>query len=61
MAVMNVEMAEMIRERTKTPFASFDGDQTDPRNFSEAQFDTRVEALSEVMEQNMANAENQNA
>lgn len=54
-------MAEMIRERTKTPFASFDGDQTDPRNFSEAQFDTRVEALSEVMEQNMANAENQNA
>jgi len=61
MAVMNVEMAEMIAARTNTPFASFDGDQTDPRNFSEAQFDTRVEALAEVMEQNMANAANQNA
>jgi len=58
MAVMNVEMEEMISKRTNTPFASFDGDQTDPRNFSEAQYDTRIEALSETMEQNIAAKQN---
>ena len=32
-----------------------DGDQTDARNFSEAQFDTRVEALAEMMADKKAN------
>lgn len=51
MGFLNVETAEIVKEKTGVPFASFDGDQTDPRNFSEAQYDTRVEALSEIMEQ----------
>ena len=31
---------------------TFDGDQSDPRVFSEAQYETRVEALVEIMEAN---------
>ena len=50
MSFLNVETAEIIDERTKTPYVSFDGDQTDPRNFAPAQFDTRVQALSEMMD-----------
>jgi benzoyl-CoA reductase/2-hydroxyglutaryl-CoA dehydratase subunit BcrC/BadD/HgdB len=30
----------------------FDGDQSDPRVFSEAQYETRVDALIEIMEEN---------
>jgi benzoyl-CoA reductase/2-hydroxyglutaryl-CoA dehydratase subunit BcrC/BadD/HgdB len=30
--------------------ASFDGDQADARNFSEAQYDTRVQGLTEIMQ-----------
>lgn len=50
MSLLNVETAEIVSEKTNTPYGSFDGDQTDPRNFSEAQFDTRVQALTEMME-----------
>lgn len=50
MSFLNVETAEIIKEKTGLPYVSFDGDQTDPRNFSPAQFDTRVQALSEMME-----------
>ena len=42
-------MYEMGRQVGK---ASFDGDQADPRNFSEAQYDTRVQGLMEIMEAN---------
>ena len=52
MSFLNVETAEIVKERTGVPYVSFDGDQTDPRNFSPAQFDTRVEALAEIMEEN---------
>ena len=52
MSFLNVETAEIVKERTGVPYVSFDGDQTDPRNFSPAQFDTRVQALAEIMEQN---------
>ena len=48
------EMEREVRERTGIPTATFDGDQADPRNFSEAQYDTRVQALIEVMEANKA-------
>lgn len=51
MSFLNVETAEIVKERTGIPYASFDGDQTDPRNFSEAQFNTRVQALAEIMDQ----------
>ena len=45
-------MEREFRERTGIPTVTFDGDQADPRCFSEAQYDTRVEALMEIMEEN---------
>ena len=50
-------MAEMQRRFTKdlgVPCAGFDGDQADPRNFNEAQYETRVQGLVEAMEANQA-------
>ncbi|MBQ1311408.1 MAG: 2-hydroxyacyl-CoA dehydratase, partial [Blautia sp.] len=44
------EMSRQIGEQCDIPVASFDGDQADPRNFSEAQYDTRVQGLMEIME-----------
>ncbi|NTW72616.1 MAG: 2-hydroxyacyl-CoA dehydratase [Eubacteriaceae bacterium] len=46
------EMSRQIGEACEIPVASFDGDQADPRNFSEAQYATRVQALTEIMESN---------
>ncbi|MCQ2566915.1 MAG: 2-hydroxyacyl-CoA dehydratase family protein [Mogibacterium sp.] len=46
------EMSRQIGEACGIPVASFDGDQADPRNFSEAQYDTRVQGLMEIMESN---------
>lgn len=46
------EMSRQIGEECGIPVTSFDGDQADPRNFSEAQYDTRVQGLMEIMEQN---------
>ena len=46
------EMSRQIGEACGIPVASFDGDQADPRNFSEAQYDTRVKGLMEIMEAN---------
>jgi benzoyl-CoA reductase/2-hydroxyglutaryl-CoA dehydratase subunit BcrC/BadD/HgdB len=46
-------MQEMQRRWHKdlgVPVVGFDGDQADPRNFSEAQYATRVEGLFEMME-----------
>lgn len=50
MSLLNVETAEMLQQQNNLPYVSFDGDQTDPRNFAPAQFDTRIQALSEMME-----------
>ena len=44
------EMSRQIGEDCGIPVASFDGDQADPRNFSEAQYETRVQGLCELME-----------
>lgn len=52
MSFLNVETANLVQEATGVPHVSFDGDQTDPRNFAPAQFDTRVQALNEMMEVN---------
>jgi len=49
MAFLNGEGAEFINTKKKAPFVSFDGDQTDPRVFAPAQFETRIQALSEMM------------
>ena len=46
------EMSRQIGEACGIPVASFDGDQADPRNFYEAQYDTRVQGLMEIMEAN---------
>ena len=46
------EMSRQIGEACGIPVASFDGDQADPRNFSEAQYVTRVQGLMEIMEAN---------
>lgn len=45
------EMSRQIGEECNIPVVSFDGDQADPRNFSEAQYETRVQGLTEIMEQ----------
>lgn len=46
------EMSRQIGEDCRIPVTSFDGDQADPRNFSEAQYETRVQGLTEIMESN---------
>ena len=46
------EMSRQIGEQCNIPVVSFDGDQADPRNFSEAQYETRVQGLMEIMESN---------
>ena len=46
------ELERQLRERAGIPTMTFDGDQSDPRIFSEAQYTTRVEALVEIMEAN---------
>ncbi len=48
------EMSRQIGEACNIPVTSFDGDQADPRNFSEAQYDTRVQGLVEIMDENKA-------
>ena len=51
------EMSRQIGEACGIPIASFDGDQADPRNFSEAQYETRVQALTEIMAANSSGGE----
>jgi R-phenyllactate dehydratase, medium subunit len=46
------EMSRQVGDICGIPVTSFDGDQADPRNFSEAQYDTRVQGLMEIMEMN---------
>lgn len=53
--VMDCQMMEVQRQLSKAagvPFTAFDGDQADYRNYSEAQFETRIQGLVEVMKQN---------
>lgn len=45
------EMERRIAKETGIPTASFDGDQSDPRIFSKAQYETRVQSLYEIMAQ----------
>ena len=50
------EMGRRIGSDLNIPIVTFDGDQSDPRNFSEAQYDTRVQGLVEIMESNKKGA-----
>ncbi len=52
MSFVQPEMARRVYEDTKLPYAAFDGDQADPRAFSRAQFETRLQGLVEVMDEN---------
>ena len=45
------EVSRQVGEECDIPVSSFDGDQADPRNFSAAQYDTRVQALSEIIDE----------
>lgn len=46
------EMARRIERDLEIPVVLFDGDQSDPRNFSSAQYETRLQGLVEVMQNN---------
>ena len=48
------EVQRRIFEECGVPSVIFDGDQTDPRIFSEAQYETRIQALAEMMAENKA-------
>lgn len=48
---MQYEFAEALKNSLNIPITSFDGDQADPRNYSKAQYETRIEALVEMMEE----------
>ena len=54
------EMERQLRDKAGIPTMTFDGDQSDPRVFSEAQYDTRVEALMEIMEANRQSRKEEN-
>ncbi len=43
------EVQRQVENRMGVPSVMFDGDQTDPRAFSQAQFENRVQALAEMM------------
>ena len=43
------EAQRQIEAITGVPYTTFDGDQSDYRNYSEAQFETRIQGLVEVM------------
>jgi benzoyl-CoA reductase/2-hydroxyglutaryl-CoA dehydratase subunit BcrC/BadD/HgdB len=52
------EMERRFRKDLGVPVVGFDGDQADPRNYSEAQYNTRVQGLFEVMEEYAAKGGN---
>ncbi|HFQ8208159.1 TPA: (R)-2-hydroxyisocaproyl-CoA dehydratase subunit HadB [Clostridioides difficile] len=51
MSLIQYEMQRRAAEETGLPYAGFDGDQADPRAFTNAQFETRIQGLVEVMEE----------
>ena len=61
MAFLNQEGAEYINTIREIPFTSFDGDQTDPRVFTAAQFETRIQALTETMESRKGGRKDENS
>jgi benzoyl-CoA reductase/2-hydroxyglutaryl-CoA dehydratase subunit BcrC/BadD/HgdB len=50
MDFLTYELQRRVFEKTAVPYMTFDGDQADPRVFVPAQFDTRLQALVEIME-----------
>jgi benzoyl-CoA reductase/2-hydroxyglutaryl-CoA dehydratase subunit BcrC/BadD/HgdB len=52
MDCQQIEAQRQIEAITGVPYVNFDGDQSDYRNYSEAQFETRIQGLAEVMKAN---------
>lgn len=52
------EVQRRVMEECGVASVMFDGDQTDPRLFSEAQYETRIQALAEMMEANQQKRRN---
>ena len=48
------ELQRRILAECGVPSVLFEGDQTDPRVFSEAQYETRIQALAEMMAETKA-------
>ncbi len=57
MDFMQYELQRQVYMKTGVPYVMFDGDQTDPRNFAKAQFETRIQALVEMMADRKKNME----
>lgn len=53
------EVQRRVEVNTLIPSVIFDGDQTDPRAFSLAQYETRIQALVEMMESRKASMANE--
>ena len=47
---LQYEIGQDLQKSLHIPIPTFDGDQADPRNYSKAQYETRIEALVEMME-----------
>lgn len=45
------EMQRRLEKECGIPTAMYDGDQSDPRSYAEAQYETRVQSLCEIMEE----------
>lgn len=48
---MQYEIGQKLQEELHVPITTFDGDQADPRNYSPAQYETRIDALVEMMDE----------
>ena len=45
-----MEIARIVREKTGLPILMLEADMTDPRNFSESQNETRIDAFMELID-----------
>lgn len=54
---LQYEIGQELRQSMGIPITTFDGDQADPRNYSKAQYETRIEALVEMMQEAKAQRE----
>ncbi len=54
---MQYEIAQALKKDLGVAVTTFDGDQAEPRNFSEAQYETRIDALVEMMDAKKTKAE----
>ena len=58
--LMQYTIAKQTGDITGLPYTIFDGDQADPRGFSQAQYETRIQGLREIAVQNTAKKGGQN-